>query len=190
MSVRVLIVPGSNRAESLNRKLANAAASELAGRGAIVTLISLSDFEMPIYDGDLETEQGRPAAADRLIELFLDHDAVLIVSPEYNAGIPPLLKNVIDWMSRGEEHPFKERVFALAAASPGRFGGLRGLMMLRQTLGLGLGALIIPEQFLLPGARQAFNEDGSLTDDANPKMLQAMVKSLLYAARKMKPIKN
>ena len=190
MSVRVLVIPGSNRAESFNRKLANAAASELAGRGAIVTLISLSDFPLPIYDADLEAEKGLPAPAARLIELFNDHDAVLFVSPEYNAGIPPLLKNTIDWISRGEGNPFKDRVFALAAASPGRFGGLRGRIMLRQTLGLGLGALIIPEQFLLPGARQAFNADGTLAEAANPKMLQTMVKALLYAARQMKPIKS
>jgi NAD(P)H-dependent FMN reductase len=98
--------------------------------------------------------------------------------------------NTIAWLSRGDAKPFKERVFALAAASPGRFGGLRGLMTVRQSLGLGLGALVIPEQFLLPGATRAFNEDGSLAEDANPKALQTMIKALLYAARQMKPIKN
>lgn len=190
MSARVLVVPGSNRSASLNRKLAQAAALELANRGAIVTQISLSDYPLPVYDGDLEAEQGVPKAATRLIGQFLDHEAVLIVSPEYNAGIPPVLKNTIDWMSRGDGAPFKDRVFALAAASPGRFGGLRGLMMLRQTLGLGLGALIIPEQFLLPAANKAFNNDGSLADDANPKALQAMLKSLLHAARQMSMTRN
>jgi len=190
MNARVLVVPGSSRTESLNRKLASAAARELAARGAVVTLISLADYPMPIYDGDLEAEKGLPAAAGRLIDLFCDHDAVLFVTPEYNGGPTPLLVNTIAWLSRGDAKPFKERVFALAAASPGRFGGLRGLMTVRQSLGLGLGALIIPEQFLLPGANRAFNEDGSLAEDANPKALQAMVKALLYAARQMKPIKN
>ncbi len=185
MSARVLVVPGSNRAASLNRKLASAAAAELASQGAHVTLISLSDYPLPVYDGDLEAEQGQPAAATRLIGQFQDHDAVLMVSPEYNAGVSPLVKNTIDWMSRGDGTPFKDCVFALAAASPGRFGGLRGLMMLRQTLGLGLGALIIPEQFLLPAANQAFHDDGRLSDDANPKALAAMLKSLLYAARQL-----
>ena len=190
MSVRVLVVPGSNRAASLNRKLAGAAASELAGQGAIVTLICLSDYLLPLYDGDLEAEKGVPAAAGRLVEQFQDHDAVLVVSPEYNAGISPLLKNTIDWMSRTDGAPFRNRVFALAAASPGRFGGMRGLMMLRQTLGLGLGALIIPEQFLLPGANRAFNEDGSLGEAANPEAFETMIRALMRAAGQMKPGRN
>lgn len=190
MSVRVLIVPGSNRSESLNKKLANAAASELAGLGAIVTLISLADYPLPIYDANLEAEKGLPAEAGKLKDLLADHDAVLVVSPEYNGGIPPVLKNAIDWMSRGEENLFKGKVFALASASPGRFGGMRGLIMLRQTLGIALGALIIPEQFVLPAANKAFDDDGSLVEKASPNLLQAMVKSLIFTARQMNPVKN
>ncbi len=182
MSVRVLVVPGSNRPASLNRKLASAAAVELAEQGAIVTRISLSDYPLPIYDGDLEAETGRPEEAGRLIEQFESHDGVLIVSPEYNAGITPLLKNTLDWMSRGEGEPFRNRVFAIASASPGRFGGMRGLMMLRQTLGIGLGALIIPEQFVLPGAGGAFDEDGSIAETANPAAFRAMVRALIRTA--------
>lgn len=182
MTVRVLVVPGSNRSASLNRKLAAAAAAELAAQGAIVTRISLSDYPLPIYDGDLEIESGRPVEAGRLIDLFESHDGVLIVSPEYNAGITPLLKNTLDWMSRGDGEPFRNRVFALAGASPGRFGGMRGLIMLRQTLGIGLGALIIPEQFLLPGARSAFNDDGTIAETANPAALKKMIRALIRAA--------
>ena len=186
MSVRVLVVPGSNRSASLNRKLASAAAAELAEQGAIVTRISLSDYPLPIYDGDLEAETGRPEEAGRLIEQFESHHGVLIVSPEYNAGITPLLKNTLDWMSRGEGDPFRNRVFAIASASPGRFGGIRGLMMLRQTLGIGLGALIIPEQFVLSGAGRAFDEDGSIAETANPAAFRAMVRALVRAADQLR----
>lgn len=190
MSVRILIVPGSNRAESYNKKLANVAAGELADMGAIVTLISLADYPLPIFDADLEKEKGQPAEAGKLKDLLADHDAVLFVSPEYNGGIPPVLKNAIDWMSRGEKNLFKSKVTGLASASPGRFGGMRGLIMLRQTLGIALGAFVIPEQFVLSAANKAFDEDGKLEDHANPKMLTAMLKSLIFTARQLNPDKT
>jgi NAD(P)H-dependent FMN reductase len=108
-----------------------------------------------------------PAPAVGLARQFAAHDAILLVSPEYNAGISPLMKNAIDWISRVREaglKPFEDRVFALASASPGNFGGLRGLISLRQSLELGLGALVIPEQFILQRARDAFDAEGDFAD--------------------------
>ena len=123
--VKVLIVPGSNRSASLNVKLAGHIARELSLLGADATRISLADYPMPIYDGDDEAANGIPEPARKLIAQFKAHDAVVIVSPEYNGSIPGLLKNTIDWMSRDGVAPFRDRVFAIAAASPGALGGMR-----------------------------------------------------------------
>ncbi len=180
--VKVLIVPGSNRSASLNVKLAGHIARQLALMGADATRISLADYPMPIYDGDDEAANGIPEPARKLIAQFKAHDGVVIVSPEYNGSIPPLLKNAIDWMSRDGVAPFRNRVFAIAAASPGALGGMRALMALRQCLELALGALIIPEQFTLPAANKAFDEKGALIDEQREKFLDAMLRGLVERA--------
>jgi len=180
--VKVLIVPGSNRSGSLNVKLAGHIARELTLMGANATRISLADYPMPIYDGDDEAENGIPETARKLIDQFKAHDAVVIVSPEYNGSIPPLLKNAIDWMSRDGVAPFRDRVYALAAASPSYRGGLRVMIALRHCLEFALGALIIPEQFMLPFADKAFDKDGALTDEQHIKSLNAMLTGLVERA--------
>jgi len=180
--VKVLIVPGSNRSASLNVKLAGHIARELSLMGADATRISLTDYPMPIYDGDDEAANGIPEPARKLIAQFKAHDAVVIVSPEYNGGIPPLLKNAIDWMSRDGVAPFRDRVYALAAASPSYRGGLRVMIALRHCLEFALGALIIPEQFMLPFADKAFDKNGALTDQRHTKSLNAMLTGLIERA--------
>lgn len=178
MSLRVLVVPGSLRDGSHNAKLAGLAVRELALQGAAVTRLSLADYPLPIYDADLEKEKGVPEPAKRLAAQFQAHEAVLLVSPEYNAGVSPLLKNTIDWISRIGVAAFRDRVFGLAAASTGQYGGLRGLMALRQSLEIGLGALVVPEQMLVPRAAAAFTDDGNLADSALRDRLRAVLKGL------------
>ena len=180
--VKVLIVPGSNRSASLNVKLAGHIARELSLMGAAATRISLADYPMPIYDGDDEARSGIPEPAHKLIAQFKAHDAVVIVSPEYNGSIPPLLKNAIDWMSRDGVAPFRDRVYALAAASPSYRGGLRVMIALRHCLEFALGALIIPEQFMLPHADKAFDKNGALTDERHARSLNAMLTGLIERA--------
>ena len=180
--VKVLIVPGSNRSASLNVKLAGHIARQLTLMGADATRISLADYPMPIYDGDDEAKNGIPEPARKLIAQFKAHDAIIIVSPEYNGSIPPLLKNTIDWMSRDGVAPFHHRVFALAAASPGALGGMRVLLALRQCLEVALGALIIPEQFSLPAANRAFDDNGAIKDEQRVKFLNAMLTGLIERA--------
>ena len=110
-------------------------------------------------------------------------------SPEYNASITPLLKNTLDWVGRIEtkgEAPlqvFKSRVFALGAASPGAFGGVRGLIATRQVLELGLGALVLPDQVLVAKAAEAFDGNGHLKDKALQSMLKTAVEKLARAAK-------
>ena len=117
------------------------------------------------------------------------HNGIFIAAPEYNAGIAPLLKNALDWVSRvrGEdEEPlqvYKSRVFALASASPGRLGGMRGLIALRQTLELGLGALVLPDQVSIAGATDAFDERGHLKDRPQQVLLKALIERLARSSR-------
>jgi NAD(P)H-dependent FMN reductase len=148
-------------------------------------LISLADYELPLYNGDLEKEQGVPENAKKLKGMMLAHQGIYIASPEYNASIPPLLKNAIDWVSRAKEpagNPYQQCVFALGATSNGRFGGYRGLYHLRQSLELGLGTLVIPEQVAISQAESAFDERGALKDEGNQKLLQAQLEKLIAAA--------
>jgi NAD(P)H-dependent FMN reductase len=180
--LKVLVVPGSNRSASLNVKLAGHIAQQLILMDVDVTRISLADYPLPIYDGDYERENGIPEPAHKLIAQFKAHDAVVIVSPEYNGSIPPVLKNAIDWMSRDGVAPFRGRVFAVAAASSGVLGGARVLLALRQCLEVSLGALIIPEQFSLPAANRAFDGNGALTDEQRAKFLNAMLTGLIERA--------
>src|SRR6516162_5877098 len=95
---KILIIPGSLRSGSHNVKLAAAAAYEFAQAGVEVTRISLADFPLPIYDGDLQARSGVPKNAVNLKRMIGAHQGVLIVTPEYNASLPPLLKNAIDWV--------------------------------------------------------------------------------------------
>src|ERR1700686_992007 len=139
-ALKILVIPGSLRTGSLNAKLAAVAAHEVAQQGAEVTRISLADFPLPIYDGDLQTKSGVPKHAINLKRMIGAHHGVLIVSPEYNSSVPPLVKNAIDWVTRVQDaqesrgQVFRERVFAIAAASESRLGGSRCLAALRQIL--------------------------------------------------------
>ncbi len=186
---KILILPGSTRAGSHNVRLAALAAKELTLLDADVTRISLADYELPIYEAELEAKTGAPANAVKLKQMIMTHHGVFIASPEYSASVTPLLKNAIDWVSRvrGRGDPtyaaFKGRVFAISSASPGRSGGLRSLMALRQILELGCGALVIPEQVAIPQADHAFDEKDNLVDTATANLLLAQLARLVEMAR-------
>jgi chromate reductase, NAD(P)H dehydrogenase (quinone) len=182
MMVRVLCLAGSSRRDSLNRKLARVAATAVREAGGEATLIDLGDFPMPIYHGDLEAEQGPPASARELAVLVRTHHALLIASPENNASVSALLQNTIDWLSRIKEFEvLGGRVAALVAASPGAFGGVRGLYHLRAMLNT-LGCEVIATQFLLPRAHQAFDAGGLLADARSRGQLAALARRLLQVA--------
>src|SRR6202020_506892 len=139
-ALKILVIPGSLRTGSLNAKLAAVAAHQFAQRGVEVTRLSLADFPLPIYDGDLQTKSGVPKHAVDLKRMIGAHHGVLIVTPEYNSSVPPLLKNAIDWVSRVHDthesrgEVFRGRAFAIAGASHGRLGGARALAALRLIL--------------------------------------------------------
>jgi chromate reductase, NAD(P)H dehydrogenase (quinone) len=184
----VLVFAGSLRTGSHNEKLAVLAARALRDAGGSVTKISLADYPLPIYDADLERNQGLPESAIRLKEQFLAHAGVFLIAPEYNAGVTPLMKNALDWVSRRHLEDeaalaaFRNRAFAIGSASPGGFGGLRGLLMLRQILAVGTGAMVIPEQVTVSGAGDAFDEAGNLTEETRRKQLDRAAAALVAMA--------
>jgi chromate reductase, NAD(P)H dehydrogenase (quinone) len=188
-STKLLFLSGSARDGSFNKKLARLGAEIAAANGLASTFADLGDYPMPIYDGDIEAKSGPPENATKLKALMSIHAGVFIASPEYNASITPLLKNALDWVSRvkteGEAplHVYTSRVFALGAASPGGFGGLRGLIATRQVLELGLGALVLPDQVLIARAMDAFEDNGHLKDKAQQTALKAVVEKLARAAK-------
>lgn len=181
--VRILAFSGSARRESLNRKLLAAAIGAVREAGGEVTLVDLNEFAMPLYHGDLEDESGMPANATKLIALITEHHALLIASPEYNSMITPLLKNTIDWCTRGDDNPFEGKVAAVVSASPGMFGGVRSLKMAQQLL-LHLGCHVVPSQVMLPHADKAFDGEGKLTEARTMKSLRAMAVKLVETSRK------
>ncbi|MCC2111275.1 MAG: NAD(P)H-dependent oxidoreductase [Hyphomicrobiales bacterium] len=184
----ILVLAGSNRSGSYNGRLAAIAAKEIAVAGAAVKQIALVDYPLPIYDADMETERGVPENALSLARLVGSHDGIFIASPEYNASITPLLKNTLDWISRAKlgDAPsaavFKRPVFALGSASPGQFGGVRGLIALRQVLAVGLGALVLPEQISVPHAAKAFDDHGEFVDVRLRGLMRSVAGRLVEAA--------
>jgi len=168
---RILAFSGSLRAASFNQKLVALAAGAATEAGADVTLISLRDFRMPIFDEDFEAAEGMPEAARQLKALFASHDGLIIASPEYNSTISAALKNAIDWVSRAttpDEAPLsvlRGKTAAILAASPGGYGGIRGLVQLRPFLE-NISITVLSDQVTVGKAHEAFTEDGKLIDPA------------------------
>lgn len=188
--MRLLFFAGSTRKDSFNKKLAHLAHDIAAANGIEAVFVDLSDYPMPIYNGDLEATEGPPERARAFAALLDEYDGVFIASPEYNSSVTPLLKNTLDWVSRvklnGESgiEVFRTRPFAISGASPGYYGAMRSLLTLRQILAVGLGATVIPQQLALPRAMNAFEDDGSLKDEGQQVLLTRVVEALAVAARK------
>ena len=189
-ALKILVIPGSLRTGSHNAKLAAAASHEFAQAGAEVTRISLGDFPLPIYDGDLQTKSGVPKNAINLKRMIGAHHGVLIVTPEYNSSVPALVKNTIDWVSRVQDahetrgQIFRERAFAIAAASENRLGGARVLAALRLILSA-CHATVIPSQLALPFAGEAYDDMDRLKLAADAEALKALVRQLIDVSQRM-----
>ncbi len=189
-ALKILVIPGSLRTGSLNVRLAAAAAYEFVQAGAEVTRISLGDFPLPIYDGDLHSKSGVPKNAINLKRMIGAHHGVLIVTPEYNASVPPLVKNTVDWVTRVQDahetrgQVFRERVFAIAAASGGRLGGTRALAALRLIL-TACHATVIPNQLALSFAAEAYDDMDRLKHSADIEALNALVRQLIDVSQRM-----
>jgi chromate reductase, NAD(P)H dehydrogenase (quinone) len=187
---KILVIPGSLRTGSLNAKLAAAIAHELVVAGVEVTRISLADFPLPIYDGDLQAKSGVPKNAVNLKRMMGSHQGVLIVTPEYNSSVPALVKNTIDWISRVQDtqetrgQVFRDRAFAIAAASGGRLGGTRALAALRLIL-TACHAAVVPNQLSLSFAEEAYDDKDRLKHQGDIDAMGAMVRQLIEFSQRM-----
>ena len=189
-ALKILVIPGSLRTGSLNARLAAAAAYQFAQTGVDVTRVSLADFPLPIYDGDLQGKSGVPKHAINLKRMMSAHHGVLIVTPEYNSSVPPLVKNTIDWVSRVQDahevrgQVFRERPVGIAAASEGRLGGTRSLAALRLIL-TACRALVVPNQLALSFASEAYDDMDRLKHPADVEALGALVRQLIDVSQRM-----
>ncbi len=186
----ILVFGGSIRTGSFSAKLAAAAAKELALAGAEVTLISLGDYPLPIYNADIENSDGFPENAHKLARLIARSQGVFIATPEYNHSLPPLLKNAIDWASRPKlaaEHKHRGRVFGIGSTSNGIIGGARALLDLRKVLVTGFQAIVIPQQISVSFGAQAFDEDGHLKDDKASDHLRSVCQALFDLSARIGP---
>ena len=181
---------GSARRDSINKKLAVAAAEIARAAGIEVEFLDLADYPMPLYDGDVEAE-AFPENVRAVREKMIAADGFLLACPEYNGSITPLLKNTIDWVSRPQEGvaeglvAYQGKVAALVATSPGGLGGLRGLVHVRAILS-SIGVHVVPGDLAVGGGFQAFAEDGSLIDGGMAARLQGTVDSLIQTTARLK----
>jgi chromate reductase, NAD(P)H dehydrogenase (quinone) len=190
---RLLFFAGSSRTGSLNRKLATYAHRLAVEKGHAADLIELRDYPLPVYNADLQNSEGIPENARKLKALLGGYQGILIASPEYNASVPAMLKNTLDWLSRirdeGEQplQVFKTRVFAISSASPSMHGGARGLIALRQVLAIGLQALVLGDQFAVSKANEAFDEAGNAKDEIVRKTMAGIIDRLAFTAARFQP---
>jgi len=186
---RVLVLAGSLRRASLNKRLAKFAAKQVEEAGLSATYLDLKDYPLPVYDGDDEAEHGVPENARSLRQAFIDHEGLILVCPEYNGSISGALKNVIDWISRPDGDvpmtaAFRDLTALLLAASPGGLGGLRGLVHVRAILE-GVGVFVIPQQLAVSAAHKVFDDEGAWLDETAEQRLRGVVEPLLATAGKL-----
>lgn len=189
--MKFLIVPGSQRRGSLNLQLAHVVAAQVNKGGDEAELFDLRALQLPIYDGDIEARDGVPAAVNRLREAIENAEAVVFVTPEYNAFPPPLLLNSIDWLSRikGPDRTrdgigtTTDKPTGIISASPTPLGGVRSLLQLRTFLQLNLSMLVVPQQCALSNAADAFDESGALKDARSMARVDGVLSALRRVAR-------
>lgn len=162
--VRYLVFSASLRADALNTRLVRLAAETIDANGGEVDLASMREFDMPSYDADLQSDRGFPPGAEMFRKRLEESDAFVVSSPEYNASMPGMLKNAVDWVSRYRPQPFNELHGLLLSASPSMAGGNRGLWALRVPFEH-LGARLYPDMFSLAQAHNAFTEDGRIANE-------------------------
>jgi len=189
---KLLVFAGSTRQHSFNRRLAQVAAGLAREAGAEVTLLELSDFDIPLYNADLEA-RGTPADVLRLKQVLSDHPAWVICSPEYNGSYTALLKNTIDWASspvKGDPvwqdgtRAFRGKVVGMLSASPGALGGLRSQSHLAPLL-INLECWLAPKAFALGQAGHAFDDNGALVQEAHRERVRGVVEQVLWASGRL-----
>lgn len=182
--MKVFLFAPSLRRGSFNKKLIRIAAEVVKSLQLHeVELCEFNEFPMPMYDGDLEENQGVPEGVLKLAKKIEDADAVIISSPEYNGSIPGTFKNAIDWLSRLAPVPVSKKQICLIGASPGHLGGVRGNIHARVPFHI-LGSFVYPEYFGVARAHEAFDEQDKFKDPKQLERLTTILTDFLhYAAR-------
>lgn len=185
--MKVLAFAASLREKSLNKRLIAVAADIARARGVDVELVDFREFEMPIYDGDVNEATGLPPGALAVKRRLDAADALLISTPEYNYSIAGAFKNLIDWVSRVRPMPWRGKSIYLMSAAPSPMGGIRGLWQTRIPLE-GCGSLVFPDMFALPHADKAFGATGKLADPALMERLTKELSGFLQLAEALLPV--
>jgi len=183
--VQFLVFSASLRGDSLNSRLASLAARMVEQHGGKVDLAEMEEFDAPSYNQDMQGSRGFPPGADEFHRRLETNDAFVIISPEYNASMPGVLKNAIDWVSRYHPQPFNERHGLLLSASPSMTGGSRGLWSLRIPLEH-LGSRVFPDMFSLAQAHKAFDPDGTIANEQLQLRLELTVQAFMELAEAAK----
>jgi len=191
---KILVFAGSAREGSFNKKLARQAALFAEEAGAEVTFMDLRDYPVPLFDQDLEANDGEPANATAIKSLMKQADGMIIASPEHNSTYTALMKNTLDWASRKQvnEKPmecFAGKPASIISASPGALGGLRSLTTLRMLLS-NLGMIVLPDQFALAGAGDAFNEHGTIKDEKKRETVRKIARTLVNTTARLGPFQS
>jgi len=173
---------GSLRQGSINEILRRLMSARLREVGVEVTDLSLADFEMPIFNEDIEKAGNAPESAKRLAEMFLSHDIVFIATPEYNGGITPLIANVLAWVSREKPNPFKHAVFGIGGVSNGKYATIFSLSHLRDSLSK-VGTLVVPTLLGIGPADEAFDANGEPTEEGIKWKVGQVVRELTHFSR-------
>jgi NAD(P)H-dependent FMN reductase len=185
--VKIVAFAGSLRKESFNHKLAEQIARYAAQEGAEVDVIRLADFDIPLFNEDVE-KQGAIASIELLKDKIRNADALIVASPEYNGAISGVLKNALDWVSRtgkNQSPALPDTLVALVSSSPGGLGGIRGLASSREVF-VGVGALLLNEQLAVGNAYQVFNEEGEIVDEQTLSKVKSLAKNLVGKALRLK----
>lgn len=186
---KILAFAGSLREKSYNKRILKVAVEGAKKAGAEVTYVDLKDYPMPLYNADLQETQGFPAIATAFQKLLLEHDGLMIASPEYNASLPAALKNALDWASRANGdikmgECFKGKLGAIMTASPGSFGGIRCLGHLRDILTI-LMVNTLPTEIAVAKVSGMFDGDSEeMTDDKMKGTLEDLGAALVDLMKK------
>ena len=168
----LLIIPGALRAESTNRKLAREAGRLYGG-----TVIE-ADLRLPLYDGDIESQDGIPDGVARLADQIAAAEAVVISTPEYNKSFPGVLKNALDWVSRVKGSPWRGKPVAIVSAASGREGGARASFALRLAMNPFRARVLPGPEVMVADARNQFDENGRLISDRYEAALTELMDAL------------
>ncbi len=176
----LLGIPGALRADSTNRKLVREAARLYGGS------FLEADLRLPLFDADVEEAEGIPTPVQQLADQIADSEAVVVSTPEYNKSFPGVLKNALDWVSRTEGNPWKDKPVAIISAAAGREGGARASFALRLAMNAFRPRLLPGPEVMIADARNQFDESGRLTSDRYLKALQTLMNELEMEAGRMR----